>query len=259
MRKTNFSYLSEKKQLLYEQMASAYRTQERPKNIPFARFPGRLFESKIAVISVVGAYVKGQKPFTPKGGDDDYRHKTIPLTVKNEELEFLALDWEPSAAQQDFNVVLPIEPLVLLHKEGFLGKIHEVVYSYAGFNNNQRNLQRGVDRVITEMKKAGIDGCLLLPCSPQTNETACLMAHQIEKKEIPTAVLTNFYEQALVLAPPRSGFINFPFGRTFGPAKHLTLQTAILRDALRLFERVKTPGDIINLSFIWTYGNVPNW
>lgn len=259
MRKTNFSFLPERKQLLYEQMARTYRTQEREKNIPFTRFPNRLLESKIALISIAGAYLTSQKPFTLKGVEEDYHHRALPLTVKSDELAFLAIDWEPSEARADYNVVLPLEPLVLLQKEGFVDKVHETVYSFAGFNNNQRNLQRGIDRVITEMKKAAVNGCLLLPCSAQTNETACFMAHQIEKREIPTVVLSNFYEQTLVLAPPRSAFINFPFGRTFGIAGHITLQTTILRDALRLFERVKTPGEIINLSFVWSYGSIPNW
>lgn len=259
MRKTNFSFLPERKQLLYEQMARTYRTQERQKNIPFTRFPNRLFESKIALISVVGAYLADQKPFTARGVEEDYHHRSLPLTIQKDELRFLPIDWEPSEAQADYNVVLPLEPLVLLQKEGFLNKIHEVVYSFAGFHANQRNLQRGVDRVITELKKAGVNGCLLLPCSAETDEAACLMAHQIEKKEIPTVVLSNFYEQVLVLAPPRSAFINFPFGRTFGTAGHITLQTAILRDTLRVFERIKTPGEIINLSFVWSFGTIPNW
>lgn len=259
MRKTDFSFLPERKQLLYEQMARTYRTQERQKNTPFSRFEMRLLESKIAVVSIVGAYLADQKPFSGKGSEDDYHHRPLTIGFKREEVRFFPLDWEPSEANEDFNVVLPIERLILLQKEGFIGKIHETVYSFAGYNSNQRNLQRSTDKIITEMKKAAVNGCLILPCSAQTAETACTIANQIEKKEIPTVVLTPFYEQALVLAPPRSAFINFPFGRTFGQANHVTLQTAILRDTLRLFERVKTPAEIINLSFVWTFGSIPKW
>jgi hypothetical protein len=81
----------------------------------------------------------------------------------------------------------------------------------------------------------------------------------LEKKELPTVILTTFYEQALALAPPRCAFINFPFGRPFGKANHVTLHTAILRDTLRLFEKAKTPGEVICLSYIWSFGTVPNW
>jgi len=37
------------------------------------------------------------------------------------------------------------------------------------------------------------------------------------------------------------------------------LHTAILRDTLRLFEKAKTPGEVICLSYIWSFGTVPNW
>jgi hypothetical protein len=63
----------------------------------------------------------------------------------------------------------------------------------------------------------------------------------------------------MILAPPRSAFINFPFGRILGKANHVTLHTAILRDTLRLFEKAKIPGEIFNLNFIWSCGKVPNW
>ena len=56
MRRTDFSFLPDRKRLLYEQIARSYRLQERRKNPPFAPFEKRLLESKIAVVSVTGAY-----------------------------------------------------------------------------------------------------------------------------------------------------------------------------------------------------------
>jgi len=99
-------------------------------------------------------------------------------------------------------------------------------------------------------------GALIIPVSPMTSEAACKMAQQIEKAGISTVLLTPFYEQALIYSPPRCAFVNFPFGRVFGPAKKVTLQTAVLRELLKLFEKLKIPGEILNLNFIWSFGEV---
>ena len=259
MRKTDFSPLPERKQQLYEQMARSYRTQERQKNTPWAPFEKRLIESKIAVISIAGAYLNGQKPFTNRETESDYQCREIPLNFNREDLRFFATDWEPSEALADYNVVLPIDRLVLLQKEGMIGKIHETIISIAGFTKSIKMFGKFLTKTYDTLKKAEVDGVLILPCSAQTSAAACQVANYLEKKELPTVILTTFYEQALALAPPRCAFINFPFGRPFGKANHVTLHTAILRDTLRLFEKAKTPGEVICLSYIWSFGTVPNW
>ncbi|MCK9243724.1 MAG: glycine/sarcosine/betaine reductase selenoprotein B family protein [Candidatus Marinimicrobia bacterium] len=259
MRNTNFSALPERKQLLYEQMARSYRTFERQKNTPWVPFEGRLIESKIAIISIAGAYLKDQKPFTNRETENDYRCREIPLNFNHEDLQFFATDWEPSEALADFNVILPIDRLVLLQKEGMIGKIHETVISIAGFTKSPKMFGKFLDKTNDTLKKAEVNGVLILPCSAQTSAAACQVAIHLEKKGLPTVLLTTFYEQALTLAPPRSAFINFPFGRPFGKANHVTLHTAILRDTLRLFEKAKTPGEVLCLNFVWSFGAVPNW
>jgi len=259
MRKTNFSALPERKQLLYEQMARSYRTRERQKNNAWTPFEKRLIESKIAIISIAGAYLKDQKPFTNRETENDYRCREIPLSFNREDLRFFATDWEPSEAQEDFNVILPIDRLVLLQKEGMIGKIHETVISIAGFTKSPKMFGKFLDKTFDTLQKVEVDGVLILPCSAQTSAAACQVAIFLEKKGIPTVMLTIFYEQALTLAPPRSAFINFPFGRPFGKANHITLHTAILRDTLRLFEKAKTPGEVLCLSFVWSFEPVPNW
>jgi len=259
MRKTNFSPLPERKQLVYEQMARAYRVRERLKNTPWTPFNGRLIESKIAIISIAGAYLSDQKPFTNRETENDYKCREIPLTFNREDLHFFATDWEPGEVKADFNVILPIDRLVLLQKEGMIGKIHETVISIAGFTKSPKMFGKFLDKTYDTFKKSEVNGVLILPCSAMTSETGCQVANYLEKKGVPTVMLTTFYEQALTLAPPRSAFVNFPFGRPFGKAEHVTLHTAILRDTLRLFEKAKTPGEVLCLNFVWSFGPVPNW
>jgi len=259
MKKTDFSFLPEKKQLLYEQLARSYRIKERQKNILWTPFEGKLIDSKIALISVAGAYLKGGKTFTKDSSNQNYNYLAIDINFNRDNLEFMALDWETSEADKDFNVVLPIERLVLLQKEGLIGKVNENLFSFSGTNDNRDLLSKSIKKLSKQMEKEECRGALIIPCSAKTAETACLIANQLEACNLSTVLLTPFYEQALVMSPPRCAFINFPFGRILGNAEHITLHTAILRDTLRLFEKAKIPGEILSLNFIWSHGKVPNW
>jgi D-proline reductase (dithiol) PrdB len=259
MKETDFSFLPNNKKLIYEQIARSYRERGPQTSFAWTPFTRRLIDSKIALISVVGGYLKGQKPFTKRGKDSDYEFREININFDKKHLKFLQLDWETSEAKKDFNVVLPIERLVLLQKEGAIGKIDNTVYSFSGHNENRGLIKKSINKLTKRLKKSEVDGALIVPTSTKTGETAGIIASQIEKESISTVMLSLFYEQALFLSPPRCSFINFPFGRTFGPANQITLHTAILRDTLRLFEKVKSPNSLITFNYIWPNGTIPDW
>ncbi|HDP67068.1 MAG TPA: hypothetical protein ENN20_01045 [Candidatus Marinimicrobia bacterium] len=259
MKKTEFSYLPDKKRLLYEQLARSYRIRERQRNITWTPFEAKLIDSKIALISVCGAYLKSGKPFTKEPQDSNYSYRAIDINFDRDDLEFFALDWETSELEKDINVILPIDRLVLLQKEGLIGKINENLFSFSGASDKRELLDKAIKKLANQLKTEECVGALIIPCSARTAETACLIANQLEVAKISTAMLTPFYEQALVMSPPRCAFINFPFGRILGKANHVTLHTAILRDTLRLFEKAKVPGEILSLNFIWSYGQIPDW
>ncbi len=268
MRKTNFTWLPKRKQLFYEQMARSYRALEPQKHTDWAPFTEKMIDSKITLISIAGAYLKNQKPFTVEENKSDYDYREINIDFKKEDLCLYPVDWEPSESEEDINVILPAERLILLQKEGLIGKIDDTTYSFSGYNSNRELLTKSIDKLINTLKQSqetdtgsvtANNGALIIPASALSSETACLIASQMESKGISTAVLSLFYEQALILSPPRCAFINFPFGRPIGKANHITLHTAVLRDTLRLFEKAKSPGLLINLNFIWSFGNIPDW
>jgi len=256
MRKTDFSYYSRVKQYTYEQMARNFREQAPQKDIPWKPFEEKLIDSKIALITVAGGYEKEDEPFGDKDKKENYGPKEISIKAKTKDIKFAALDWNPSEAKKDANVIFPAEHLVLMQKEGVIGKLNDVAYSFSGFHEKKSTLRDSVKQVITSLKENENHGALIIPVSPMTSEAGCKIAKQIEKAGISTVLLTPFYEQALIYSPPRCAFINFPFGRVLGPAKKITLQTAVLRELLKLFEKLKIPGEILNLNFIWSFGEV---
>ncbi len=256
MRKTDFSFYSRVKQYSYEQMARNFREKAPQRNIPWAPFEEKLIDSKIALISVAGATEQADTPFGTKDKKENYGPKEINIKTKSDNMQYTALDWDPGTAKTDANVVFPAEHLVLLQKEGVIGKLNKVAYSFSGFHEKKSVFQNSVKKVITDLKENENQGALIVPVSPLTSEAACKISRQIEKAGISTVLLTPFYEQALVYSPPRCAFINFPFGQVLGPANNITLQTAVLREILKLFEKLKIPGEILNLNFIWSFGEV---
>ena len=259
MRKTDFSFLPQNKKIIYEQMARIYREQAPFRNVVWTPFQKKLVNSTIVLISVAGVYLKEDKPFTAEDIPENYEYRIIPARTKGDKLAYINIDWEDSEAREDINVVCPIERLVLLQKEGFVGKIFENVYSFCGFNERRDLLEKSTKRMIQELKKAKVDGAIIIPVSATTGETANIIARMVEESEIPTSVLTLFYEQALKYSLGRCAFINFPFGRPFGKAGHISLHTAILRDLLRILEKMKLVGEIINLNYVWSWGEIPDW
>jgi hypothetical protein len=78
-----------------------------------------------------------------------------------------------------------------------------------------------------------------------------LIAREIEAAGIPTLSMTSAFSITRAVNPPRAAFLDFPLGHTTGKAHDPAGQRQILRDALRVFERLETPGQIEELRYTW--------
>jgi hypothetical protein len=50
---------------------------------------------------------------------------------------------------------------------------------------------------------------------------------------------------------PRAVFVDFPLGHQTGKPNDRELQRNIVRDAMRAFETINTPGEIVRLPYVW--------
>jgi hypothetical protein len=50
---------------------------------------------------------------------------------------------------------------------------------------------------------------------------------------------------------PRAVFVNFPLGHQTGRPNDPVIQRQIVRDAMRAFETISTPGEIVRLAYVW--------
>ena len=73
----------------------------------------------------------------------------------------------------------------------------------------------------------------------------------IEEAGIPTLCMTSALDITQSVKPPRAVFVNFPLGHQTGRPNDPAIQRNIVRDAMRAFETISTPGEIVQLPYVW--------
>ena len=78
-----------------------------------------------------------------------------------------------------------------------------------------------------------------------------LVARVVEEFGIPTVTVSTGRDITALVRPPRSLFVNFPMGNSFGKAGDTAMQTKILREALDLAVTATVPGVLVDLLIAW--------
>ena len=63
--------------------------------------------------------------------------------------------------------------------------------------------------------------------------------------------MSSAWDVTFAVRPPRAVFVNFPLNHETGKANEPALQRAILLDALRAFETLWQPGQMLTLPYVW--------
>jgi hypothetical protein len=63
--------------------------------------------------------------------------------------------------------------------------------------------------------------------------------------------MTSASDITQAVKPPRAVFVNFPLGHQTGRPNDPGIQRQIVRDAMRAFETIATPGEIVQLPYVW--------
>jgi hypothetical protein len=63
--------------------------------------------------------------------------------------------------------------------------------------------------------------------------------------------MTSALDITRAVKPPRAVFVNYPLGHQTGKPNQPELQRAILLDAIRAFETIAHPGEIVELPYVW--------
>jgi hypothetical protein len=83
------------------------------------------------------------------------------------------------------------------------------------------------------------------------HQSVGLIAREIERAGIPTMSMSSAWDITMSVRPPRAVFVNFPLNHQTGKANDPALQRRLLLDALRAFETLWMPGQMLCLPYVW--------
>ncbi|MBI3964204.1 MAG: redoxin domain-containing protein [Chloroflexi bacterium] len=126
-------------------MLAANEFREAFKTYPFLQSPDEVWtpltkplrECRVALISSAGLYVKdSQAPFEAESITGDTSYRGFPIDTPPAALEVAHGHYDPTAAMQDLNTVLPIDRLRELADRGVVGGLTPTIYSFMGYQTD---------------------------------------------------------------------------------------------------------------------------
>src|SRR5260370_33363995 len=90
------------------------------KCVPFTPFDRELSQSTIAIVTAGGVHLRDQEPFNIADELGDLGYREIPPDVDSSQLMVTHHHYDHTDADQDINVVFPIDVLRDLETEGFI-------------------------------------------------------------------------------------------------------------------------------------------
>jgi D-proline reductase (dithiol) PrdB len=137
-----------------------------PEAIPWTAVRKPLREAVVAVVTTGGVHLLAQKPFDMADEEGDPSYREIPADAPRELLTITHDYYNHKDADQDLNLVLPLERLRELVEARALGGLHTRAYSFMGHIDGE-HLRTLVNRTAREMARklasTLVDYALLVP------------------------------------------------------------------------------------------------
>lgn len=137
--------------------------------IPFTPLAQPLVSARIALLLTAGISCPPDPPFDMEGeranpmwGDPSWRR--IPATATAADVELNHLHVETTYAQQDLNVVLPLQRLADLEAAGEVGSMAPTHYSVMGYQlDATTQLTESAPAIAASMRAESVTGAVLAP------------------------------------------------------------------------------------------------
>jgi D-proline reductase (dithiol) PrdB len=222
------------------------------KCVPFTPFERELSKSTIAIVTAGGVHLKDQVPFNIGDELGDLGYREIPHDVDSRDLMVSHHHYDHSDADEDINVVFPIDVLRDLHAEGFIGDLAKKHIGY-GYSQQLKAMYEGTAREIANDidKTSRADAVVLTGgCPSVCHRTIAVVQREIEMKGIPTVLITVSPAVSAQMRPPRALYPKgFKIGNSLGRPGMRDLQKKVLCDALNLMTQNTRPGEFVTIEY----------
>ena len=113
------------------------------KCVPFTPFDGELSRSTVAIVSAGGVHLRGQEPFNIADELGDLTFRVIPDDADSSRLRVTHHHYDHADADQDINVVFPLDALRDLRDEGFIREVARKHVGYMGYTMQLKAMYEG--------------------------------------------------------------------------------------------------------------------
>jgi D-proline reductase (dithiol) PrdB len=135
-----------------------------PDDIPWTSYGGKPSNQTIALVTSGGLYLKdSQPPFDTESIHGDASFREIPKTVRQQDIGIAHAHYDHSLAEQDINIVFPIQRLVELENEGIIGNLTDTHYSFSYVNDVVSLVTETIPKFISRIQAAGVEVLFLVP------------------------------------------------------------------------------------------------
>jgi D-proline reductase (dithiol) PrdB len=134
--------------------------------VPWTPLGKPLSECKVALVTTSGVHHRDQPPFDMHDREGDPSFRVVDVSRPVSELMITHDYYDHSDADQDINVVFPIERLQELESEGIIGQAARFHYAFMGHilgRHVETLIHRSAPDVARKLKPDAIDVVLLTP------------------------------------------------------------------------------------------------
>ena len=113
------------------------------KCVPFTPFDGELSKATVAIVTAAGVHLKDQEPFNIADELGDLTFRVIPEDADAQKLTVTHHHYDHADADEDINVVFPLEVLRDLKAEGFVRELARKHVGYMGYTMQLKAMYEG--------------------------------------------------------------------------------------------------------------------
>jgi D-proline reductase (dithiol) PrdB len=113
------------------------------KCVPFTPFEGELAKATVALVTAGGVHLREQEPFNTADELGDLGFRIIPPDADSAQLKVTHHHYDHTDADQDINVVFPLDVLRDLQAEGFIRDLARKHVGYMGYTMQLKAMYEG--------------------------------------------------------------------------------------------------------------------
>ena len=163
------------------------------KCVPFTPFDGELSKATVAIVTAGGVHLKGQEPFNTADELGDLGFRIIPDDADTSDLMVTHHHYDHRDADEDINVVFPLDVLRDLKDEGSIREVARKHVGYMGYTMQLKAMYEGTaPEIANEIDRGSRADVVVLTggCPNVCHRTVVAVQREIEMRGIPTVLIT---------------------------------------------------------------------